>query len=202
MTLPGHFCASAVGHMLVGFDRAEGRLTVANFAAQALVGGALALMPAAAAPAWADDDLGFGGPAVQVDAYNEMLAVPISALDVRFSGPLVHFDPYNAILAAAVLSVSAADLYARYAFAYLEFGGPAVEVDAYNEALATPASAIDVRFSGRLVQFDPYNATLAATVLRSVRTVTAGDLYGSYAFAPGNGVSRLWEGPSRLINSR
>ena len=105
---------------------------MANFVAKALVGGALAAMPAAAAPCWADGSLGFGGPSVEIDAYSGMLAVPLSAPDVRFSGPLV--------------------------------------------------------------QFDPYNATLAATVVSSVGKVPAGDLYGSYAFAPGNGVSRLWEG--------
>jgi len=92
-------------------------------------------------------------------------------------------------------AVRAGDLYAGYAFLYLGFGGTPVEVDAYNEALAVPTSAVDVRFSGKLVQFDPYNATLAATVLPSFRTLAGGDLSGSYAFALGNDISRLWEGP-------
>ena len=61
---------------------------------------AAAAAPAAAAPSWADDYPGFGGPAVQIDAFSRMLVVPLSAPDVRFSGPLVQFDPYNATLAA------------------------------------------------------------------------------------------------------
>jgi hypothetical protein len=177
----------------------QGRLTVAKFVAKVLVGGVLVATPAAAAPSWADDYAGFGGPAVQIDAFSRMLAVPLSAPDARFSGPLAQFDPYNATLAVMGLSpspaVRAGDLYAGYAFLYLGFGGTPVEVDAYNEALAVPASAVDVRFSGKLVQFDPYNATLAATVLPSFRTLAGGDLSGSYAFALGNDVSRLWEGP-------
>jgi hypothetical protein len=177
----------------------QGRLTVAKFVAKVLVGGVLVATPAAAAPSWADDYAGFGGPAVQIDAFSRMLAVPLSALDVRFSGPSAQFDPYNATLAVMGLSpspaVRAGDLYAGYAFLYLGFGGTPVEVDAYNEALAVPASAVDVRFSGKLVQFDPYNATLAATVLPSFRTLAGGDLSGSYAFALGNDISRLWEGP-------
>jgi hypothetical protein len=178
----------------------QGRLTVAKFVAKVLVGGVLIATPAAAAPSWADDYAGFGGPAVQIDAFSRMLAVPLSAPDVRFSGSLAQFDPYNATLAVMGLSpspaVRAGDLYAGYAFLYLGFGGTPVEVDAYNEALAVPASAVDVRFSGKLVQFDPYNATLAATVLPSFRTLAGGDLSGSYAFALGNDISRLWEGPS------
>ena len=179
--------------------REQGRLTVAKFVAKVLVGGVLVAMPAAVAPSWADDHLGFGGPAVQIDAFSRILAVPLSAPDARFSGPLVQFDPYNATLAVMGLSppaaVRAGDLYAGYAFLYLGFGGTPIEVDAYNEALAAPASGVDVRFSGKLVQFDPYNATLAATVLPSFRTLASGDLSGSYAFALGNGISRLWEGP-------
>ena len=169
-----------------------------NLIAKVLVGGTLAAM-ATAAPTWADEYLGFGGPAVKIDVYNGALAVPLSVPDIRFSGPLVQFDPYNAIVLAAVLSgaakVSAEELYSGYAFAGLELAGPPVETDPYNEALAEPAVPVDVRFSGRLVQFDPYNATLAATVLSSVRALPADSLYGSYAFAPGNGISRLWEGP-------
>jgi hypothetical protein len=173
---------------------------VAHFIAKVLVGGTLAAMAmATAAPAWADEYLGFGGPAVEIDVYNGTLAVPLSVPHIRFSGPLVHFDPYNATVLAAVLSsaarVSADEIYAGYAFAHLEFAGAPVETDPYNEALAEPAAPVDVRFSGRLVQFDPYNATLAATVLSSVRALPADALYGSYAFAPGNGISRLWEGP-------
>ena len=183
--------------MPVGLE--QGRLRVAKIVAKVLVGGVLVAAPAAAAPSWADDYLGFGGPAVQIDAFSRMLAVPLAAPDVRFSGPLVRFDPYNAKLAAMGLSqspaVPAGDLHAGYVFAYLQFGGTPVEVDAYNEALAAPASAVDVRFSGKLVQFDPYNATLAATVLPSVRTLASGDLSGGYAFALGNDISRLWEGP-------
>ena len=171
---------------------------MAHLIAKVLVGGALAAM-ATAVPVSADEYLGFGGPAVEIDLYNGALAVPPSAPDIRFSGPLVHFDPYNATLVAAALSsaarVSAEELYAGYAFADLEFAGPPVETDPYNEALAEPVAPVDARFSGRLVQFDPYNATLAATVLSSVRALPADTLYGSYAFAPGNGISRLWEGP-------
>ena len=144
-----------------------------NLIAKVLVGGTLAAM-ATAAPTWADEYLGFGGPAVKIDVYNGALAVPLSVPDIRFSGPLVQFDPYNAIVLAAVLSlaakVSAEELYSGYAFSHLEFAGAPVETD-------------------------PYNATLAATVLSSVRALPADSLYGSYAFAPGNGISRLWEGP-------
>ena len=195
MPLAGAFYAGGAD-LPVGLE--QGRLTVAKFVAKVLVGGVLVATPAAAAPSWADY-LGFGGSAVQIDAFSRMLVVPLSAPDVRFSGPLVQFDPYNATLAAMVLSPSpampAGDLHAGYAFAYLRFGGSPVEVDAYNEALDAPASAVDVRFSGKLVQFDPYNATLAATVLPSVGTLAGGDLSGSYAFALGNDISRLWEGP-------
>ena len=95
-----------------------------------------------------------------------------------------------ATLAAAVPSSAVAD--------YPAFSGPPVQVDPYNGMLAAavpPSMTVDVRFSGRLVHLDPYNATLAAAVLSSVRTVALDDLYSSYAFAPGVGGPRLWEGP-------
>jgi hypothetical protein len=98
-----------------------------------------------------------------------------------------------ATLAAAVPSSAVAD--------YPELSGSPVTVDPFNEMLAAmvpPSVAVDVRFSGRLVYLDPYNATLAAAVLSSVRTVAVDDLYSSYAFAPGYGGPRLWEGPISL----
>jgi hypothetical protein len=55
-----------------------------------------------------------------------------------------------------------------------------------------------VRFSGRLVRLDPYNATLMATASSSVQTVAVEDLYRSYAFAPGNDSPRVWESTTPL----
>jgi hypothetical protein len=95
-----------------------------------------------------------------------------------------------AALAAAVPSSAVAD--------HPQFSAPPIHVDPYNTMLAAtvpPSVAVDVRFSGRMVYLDPYNATLAAAMLSSVRTVALDDLYSSYAFAPGSGGPRLWEGP-------
>jgi len=92
-------------------------------------------------------------------------------------------------LAAAAPSSAMAD--------HPQFSGPAIHVDPYNTMLAAavpPAAAIDVRFTGRLLYLDAYNATLAAAILSSVRTVGLDELYSSYAFAPGSGGPRLWEG--------
>ena len=78
-----------------------------------------------------------------------------------------------------------------------QFSGPPIHVDPYNTMLAAavpPSVAVDFRFTGRLLYLDPYNATLAAAILSSVRTVALDDLYTSYAFAPGAGGPRLWEG--------
>ena len=51
---------------------------MAHLIAKVLVGGALAAM-ATAVPVSADEYLGFGGPAVEIDLYNGALAVPPSA---------------------------------------------------------------------------------------------------------------------------
>jgi hypothetical protein len=95
-----------------------------------------------------------------------------------------------AMLAAAVPSLAVAD--------YAAFGGSPVNGDRYNEVLAAsmPAMTADVRFSGRMLRLDPYNATLVAAVLSSVRTVE--DLYRSYAFAPGYDGPRVWESSTPL----
>jgi len=97
-----------------------------------------------------------------------------------------------AMLAAAVPSLALAG--------YSEFGGPPVNGDRYNEILAAtmPAMTADVRFSGRMLRLDPYNATLVAAVLSSVRTVAIEDLYQSYAFAPEYDGPRIWESSTPL----
>jgi hypothetical protein len=93
-------------------------------------------------------------------------------------------------LAAALPSSAMAD--------HPQLSGAPINVDPYNTMLAAtvpPSAAFDVRFSGRLIYLDPYNASLAAGILSSVRTVVLDGLYTSYAFAPGSGGPRLWEGP-------
>ena len=95
-----------------------------NLIAKTLAGGALAIGLAAAGSSSAAADMLLGGPAIEIDVYNSVLAAtlpPSVAIDVRISGRLIHLDPYNASLAAAVApsirTIALDDLYASYAFA-------------------------------------------------------------------------------------
>jgi len=95
-----------------------------NLIAKTLVGGGLAIGLAAAVASSAAADMLLGSPAIEIDAYNTVLAAtrpPSVAIETRVSGRLVHLDPYNATLAAAVApsirAIALDDLYASYAFA-------------------------------------------------------------------------------------
>jgi hypothetical protein len=83
---------------------------------------------------------------------------------------------------------------------HADFNGPPVVSDAYNDILAAsiPTMPLDLRFSGRLVRLDPYNATLAAAAVSLVQTVALEDLYKSYAFAPSFEGPRVWESSTPL----
>ena len=105
---------------------------MANLVAKTLVCGGLAAMLTAAVPSLAVADYPeFGGPPVNGDPYNEILAATMPAMtaDARFSGRMLRLDPYNATLAAAVFSsvrmVAVEDLYQSYAFTP-EYDGPRV----------------------------------------------------------------------------
>lgn len=95
-----------------------------NLIARTLAGGALAIGLGAAVAPSATADMLSGSPAIEIDAYNTVLAAtlpPSVAIDIRVSGRLIHLDPYNATLAAAVApsirTIALDDLYASYAFA-------------------------------------------------------------------------------------